>query len=72
MAEVKHVIPVSGLRLAAEYIRNAIIEAINGRIVVVRHATENWKDFPEYTNEGSLLIPQAYEVIQNGTMLEVR
>ena len=71
MAEVKHMVTVSGLRLATEYIRNVIIEAINSRMITVRHANANWRDFPEYTNDGSLTIPQAYETIQNGTVLEV-
>lgn len=72
MTDKPRVISVSGLRLTAEYILNVIAEAINSRTLTVRYKSSNglWES-PAYVGDNCILILQAYEIIQNGTMLEV-
>lgn len=71
MTDKSRVISVSGLRILAEYIRDAINEAVNKRTVIVRHTSGFGWESPVLVEDGSMLISQAYEIIQNGTVLEV-
>lgn len=72
MADGKRLISVAGLRIAAEYMRNVIVDTRNSRTLTVRYKSSNglWES-PAYVGDNCILILQAYEIIQNGTMLEV-